>query len=192
MKKLIFLSLLGMIASVEAQISPSIVFTYSVNSTVAPVTPTLSWNTSNTVSCTGSSLPVDPLWNGPIPISGIKVVGPIKYPTTYTIKCMYAADTTATLSWTAPYLNTDGTQLTNLAGFKAYEVISGTPVLVANLNAPNYTSVPVKNLSIGTHTFYVTAYNTVGVESAGSNQGSKTIVATSTTTKSVGVQVRKK
>lgn len=83
---------------------------------------------------------------------------------------------TATLSWTAPTTNTDGTPLTNLAGFKVYYGTSpgsyGAPI-----NVGNVTSYPVTGLGSGTYYFAVTAYDASGSESGFSNEGSKTFVA---------------
>lgn len=83
---------------------------------------------------------------------------------------------TADLSWTAPTTNTDGTTLTDLAGFKVYYGTSsgnyGAPVDIGN-----QTSYTVAGLGSGTYYFSVTAYNSSGNESTISNEGSKTIVA---------------
>jgi hypothetical protein len=196
MKKILFPILSLMLAFISpissAQVVPTVVLNYSTNGSVSPVTPTLTWSTANAVSCTATSNPSDSLWSGPLGTSGSVTVSPIKVATTYNINCVSASDTTATLSWTAPTLNTDGTALTDLAGFRAYEVINGTGVLVSDMNQPNYVSLPIINLSVGTHTFYVTAYNTSLVESSPSSQGSKTIVGSASTVQSVTVPVSKK
>jgi hypothetical protein len=82
----------------------------------------------------------------------------------------------ATLSWTPPTSNTNGTQLTNLAG---YRILYGTSanslsrsVQIAN---PGVATYVVSNLSPATWYFAVRSYNTTGVESALSNVASKTI-----------------
>jgi hypothetical protein len=82
---------------------------------------------------------------------------------------------TATLSWTAPTLNDNGTALTDLAGFKIhYGTSPGVHPLT--IDAGNVTTIQVASLTTG-HTYYfvVTAYNTAGIESDPSNEGSKTI-----------------
>lgn len=175
-----------------AQTTPSVVFTYSVNGTISPVTPTLTWSSSGASACSASSTPSDPLWTGTVALSGSKTVTAITTQTVYNITCSTASDTTATLSWTPPTTNTDGTALTNLAGFKAYEVVNGSNVLKTDLPLPSYTQVAISSLAIGTHTFVVTAYNALGTESGPSNQASKTIVAAASTTQSVTVPVQKK
>jgi hypothetical protein len=83
---------------------------------------------------------------------------------------------TATLSWTAPTSNTNGTPLTNLGG---YIVIYGTSSTALNsqisLQGANTTSVEVENLSPGTWYFKVAALNTAGVEGEFSSAVSRTI-----------------
>jgi len=83
---------------------------------------------------------------------------------------------TATITWLAPTQNTDGTALTNLAG---YEVDYGTAanaldktLTVAN---PAQSSLTVSNLASGTWYFAVKAYSNSGVRSALSTVGSKSI-----------------
>jgi len=83
---------------------------------------------------------------------------------------------TAALSWAAPTTNTDGTPLTNLAGYKVYYGTSsgnyGAPV-----NIGSQTSYSVTGLNAGTYYFAVTAYDGSGNESSFSNEVTKTIVA---------------
>lgn len=83
---------------------------------------------------------------------------------------------TATLSWTAPTTNTDGSALTNLAGYHIYYGTSpsalSTVVDVAN---PATTTYTVSNLTSGTWYFAVNAYTTGGMDSALSNTDTKAI-----------------
>ncbi len=82
----------------------------------------------------------------------------------------------ATLSWTPPTLNTDGSTLTNLAG---YRILYGTSpsaltrtVQVANPGVSRYV---VENLAAGPWYFAVRAYSSSGAESSTSNTASKTV-----------------
>ncbi len=81
----------------------------------------------------------------------------------------------ATLSWNPPTTNTDGTPLTDLAGYKIYYgTSSGNYTQIINVG--NVTTYPVSNLTAGaTYYFVVTAYDTSGYESGYSNQVGKTI-----------------
>ncbi|MBI1911384.1 MAG: fibronectin type III domain-containing protein [Deltaproteobacteria bacterium] len=86
----------------------------------------------------------------------------------------------ATLSWTAPATNTNGSQLADLTGYKVYYgTASGSYSNIIDVG--NVTSYKVANLSSGTtYYFAVTAYNSVGTESAYSNEATKTIQAADT------------
>ena len=83
----------------------------------------------------------------------------------------------ASMSWTAPTANTDGTPLTDLAGYTIhYGTSSGAlteTIQVANPSAIGYV---VGNLNSGTYYFEVSAYSTAGTQSARSTMGSKTII----------------
>jgi hypothetical protein len=82
----------------------------------------------------------------------------------------------ATLSWTIPTENTDGTPITDLAGYHIYYGTSAgaltTTVTIAN---PNETSYVVGGLAPGTYYFSIVAYNSAGIDSPQSNMASKTI-----------------
>jgi hypothetical protein len=82
----------------------------------------------------------------------------------------------ATLSWTSPTENTDGTALTNLAGFRIQYGSSPTAltqtIQVAN---PGLATYVVTGLSSGNWYFAVRAYSSSGAESANSNTVSKAI-----------------
>ena len=82
----------------------------------------------------------------------------------------------ATLTWTPPTLNTDGTALTNLAGFKIYHGMStGSMTDVVTVAGASTSSYTFSQLAAGTHYFAVSAYTSTGAESAQSATGNKTI-----------------
>lgn len=83
----------------------------------------------------------------------------------------------ATLSWDAPTTRTDGSQLTNLAGFKLYYgTSSGNLSNVVQVSDSGARSWVIENLTVGTWYFAASAYDQSGVESVRSNVASKTIV----------------
>jgi hypothetical protein len=83
---------------------------------------------------------------------------------------------TATLSWTAPTLDTNGSPLTNLAGYNLHYGKSPTTMTsVIAVNNPASGSYVIRNLAPGTWFFAVVAYDAQAVESAISNIASKTI-----------------
>lgn len=94
----------------------------------------------------------------------------------FTIDVTAPAAGSASLSWTAPTQNTDGTPVTDLAG---YHIYFGTSVAALNslIDVPGAaaTEYEISNLSSGTYYFIVVAYNSLGFESPASNQASKTI-----------------
>jgi hypothetical protein len=81
----------------------------------------------------------------------------------------------ATLSWTPPTTNTNGSSV-SLAGYRIYYGTSASnlsrTVQVANAGLTRYV---LSDLSAGTWYFAVRAYSSNGSESANSNTGSKTI-----------------
>jgi hypothetical protein len=83
---------------------------------------------------------------------------------------------TASVSWDAPTQDTNGTALTDLAGYTIYYGTSAT-TLAQTIQVPNpsATSYVVSNLSAGTYYFAVAAYTTTGAVSAQSAVHSKTI-----------------
>lgn len=82
----------------------------------------------------------------------------------------------ALLTWAAPTVNTDGSPLTDLAGFRiAYGLSAGALNKSITVSSPTTTSFVVDNLSSGTWYFAITAYNTAGATSVNSTTASKTI-----------------
>jgi Putative Ig domain len=82
----------------------------------------------------------------------------------------------ATVFWTAPTQNTNGTTLTDLAGYTIYYGSSpGALTQTIQVANPTATSYQVGDLSSGTYYFAVAAYTTAGTQSAQSAVGSKTI-----------------
>jgi len=82
----------------------------------------------------------------------------------------------ATLSWDAPTENTNGTPLTDLAGYTIYYGSSpGSLTQTISVADASATSYVVDNLSSGSYYFAVAADATDGTQSAQSSVGSKTI-----------------
>lgn len=82
----------------------------------------------------------------------------------------------ANLSWSAPTQNTDGTALTNLAGYRIYYGTSSTAltqtIQIANAGLTTYL---IENLAPATYYFAIKAYTSAGVESANSNIAIKSV-----------------
>jgi hypothetical protein len=82
----------------------------------------------------------------------------------------------ATLSWTAPTKNADGSPIAGLAG---YHIYYGTDpnhfTQIIKISGAATTKFVVNGLSAGTYYFAVSAYNATGQESVKSNIASKSI-----------------
>jgi hypothetical protein len=82
----------------------------------------------------------------------------------------------ATLSWAAPTLDTNGSPITDLAGYNIYYGKTSTTLTNAiAVNNPSSGSYVIRNLAPGTWYFAVVAYNTQAVESSFSNIVTKTL-----------------
>jgi len=82
----------------------------------------------------------------------------------------------ATLSWTAPTENTDGSTLANLSGYRIrYGTSAGALTQTIVINNASVTTYVVEDLAPATWFFAVTAVNSTGSESAYSNVANKSI-----------------
>jgi hypothetical protein len=140
--------------------------------TTQNLTAAVTWSSSNTGVATisnaaGSNGLATSVATGATTIKAVS--GAVSDTTTLSV-----TDRAATLSWNAPATNTDGTALTDLAGYKIhYGTSPGN--YTTTINAGTVTTYVISNLAPGTYYFAVTAYNTSGSESGYSNEASKTI-----------------
>ncbi|HEX6998120.1 MAG TPA: putative Ig domain-containing protein [Gammaproteobacteria bacterium] len=83
----------------------------------------------------------------------------------------------AVLSWIPPTENTDGSPLTDLAGYKLYwGTTPGEYPHSVSIDNPGVTTYVVENLVPGNYYFVATAFNSEGAESEPSNMASSTIL----------------
>ncbi len=83
----------------------------------------------------------------------------------------------ATLSWTPPTQNTDGSPLTDLAGYKIYYgTESGNYQTSIQIDNPGIAIYVVENLTPNTYYFVLTAIKSSGIESQFSNEASKQVL----------------
>jgi hypothetical protein len=81
-----------------------------------------------------------------------------------------------TFSWVPPTENSNGSPLTNLAGYKIhYGTASQSYTEVVALNNPSLNRYVLDSLPGGTYYFAITAYNSAGVESTLSGEISATL-----------------
>lgn len=94
----------------------------------------------------------------------------------FSITVSQAATGSATLTWTAPTANTDGSPLTDLAAYKIYYGTSqGNYPNEIRIDNPGVTTYVIDNLSANTWYFVSTSINRFDVESDYSNVASKTV-----------------
>ena len=94
----------------------------------------------------------------------------------FSISVTQVSNGTATVNWTPPIDNTNGSVITNLAGYNIhYGTTSANLTQTIQVTNTGLTSYTLSNLTSGTWYFAVTAYTSGGTESALSNLASKTI-----------------
>jgi len=180
-------------STASAQTAPtgSLTLSTRVNAN-GTLTPTLAWSTAPAAtSCTASG---DAAWTGTKAASGTQTLAdfPTTTPKAYSLVCTWPSNTSVLLAWTPPTQNTDGSALTNLAGYRISYGVSATAlsqtVQVAN---PSLSAYTIDNLTTGAWFFGIKAYTTQGSESVLSNVVSKTIAPPVEWTQSTGVKVPK-
>ena len=83
----------------------------------------------------------------------------------------------AILSWTAPTQNTNGTPLTDLAGYTIYYGTDSSDLnQTIQVPIPSATSYEISNLPSGIYYFAVAAYTAEGMQSDQSTVGPKTLL----------------
>jgi hypothetical protein len=94
----------------------------------------------------------------------------------FSITVNQVAVSNATLTWTPPTANTDGTALTNLAGYRiSYGTSPSSLNQLIQVPNPGATAYVVEGLSPGTWYFSVRSYSSNGQESANSAVASKAV-----------------
>ncbi len=182
------LGFLVLLLALPSQAQNIISFTAEVTSGVETVVPVLTWDTTPLADdCVASGD-----WSGSKGPAGTETLPAISGSATYNIQCDWL-DSSATVTWTVPTQNTDGTAYTDPKGFKVYyDMTQGGPY--ANVNDianPTATTHVVSPLIPGTWFFVATAYNQNDVESDVSNEAMK-ILGLTTETESVGITVNPK
>jgi len=169
------------------KVAPAIVLSASPSTVKSGAASTLTWSSTNATACTASGG-----WTGSLATSGARATGAVNATTTYTISCTGSGGTatqsaivtvtsstsngTATVSWEAPTINTDGTTVTNLSGYTIYYGTSQSDLTQSVVVSGAATlSYEITGLAAGTWYFAVAADGADGTESAMSSIGSKTL-----------------
>lgn len=192
---LILLVLLGLgmlwhgLANAQSNGDGSFTLATSVNAD-GTLTPTLSWiTTPEAIRCVASG---DAEWEGEKPGQGEVTLTPrsTSQPRAFALVCQWPDDSQAFLTWVPPTTNTDGTALTNLAGYRVHYGRSATALdQVVQLADPALTSYTLTGLSPAQWFFGIRAYTTMGAESSLSNVISKTTRAGAEWSQQTGIKV---
>lgn len=164
-------------ANAEAAALPG-TFTATPVATTSPGSVKLDWSVPGASACTASGS-----WTGTKAASGSQVLAGITTNASYTLSCVKpgAADTQASITWVPPTQNTDGSALTDLAGYTLWQTLNGGAVTSQDI-AADKTALTLTNLPVGVYSWNMTATNKAGAKSDASNTASKTIVAVSDST----------
>lgn len=165
-------------------LAQEITFTSETTTGNGQLSTVLSWSTSPLAdSCTASGG-----WSGEKGASGSEAVPAVIGSATYVLECTWN-DSTALLRWTAPTERTDGSPLTDLAGYNVYfGNASGDYTQTEPLNDPGATSYLVGPLVPGDWFFAVTALDSAGLESVFSAEVHK-LIGDEVVTESIGVSI---
>ena len=175
-----------LIASIAvAQEDNRIQFSADVTTGVESVSPVLTWSTSPAANdCVASGS-----WAGSKGSSGTETQPTVTQDATYILTCTWDGVGSATLLWTPPTQNTDGTTLTDLVGYKLYwGNAPGDYPNSVRVDQPDIDTYIIAPLSTGTYYFVATAINANEIESRHSNMAVKAIESASGE-ESVGITV---
>ena len=180
--------LLAVLLWLPAAAQNTITFTAETTTGVETVTPVLTWDTQPLADeCTASGD-----WSGNKGGAGTETLAPITSGATYNLTCTWT-DAAATLSWTAPTENTDGTPYTDPDGYWLYygQDQGGPYPLNERVTDPDQTSLVIQPLTPGIWYFVATAINQNGIESDFSGEAQK-VIGDISAQESVGITVNPK
>jgi hypothetical protein len=185
MKRLLLIAALLFAAPIYSQTLTFTVETSTSGGTA--VVPRLTWTTTPAAgSCAASNG-----WTGTKAAAGTELLAAINATKSYTLVCTWPGIQTATVTWTAPTQNTDGSAYTNPNG---YRIQYGTAaanldrsVYPTNLTATTWTS---PTLAAGPWFFGVRAVNAQGLESDLSEVKSKVLTASASQTRTLEVAIK--
>lgn len=172
-------------------------FTAQTTTGAGTVTPVLTWCTETVASagatCTNpgpaTSCTASGDWTGAKAASGTQTLPAISSSATYNLTCAWPAGTTATMTWTPPTQNTDGSAYTDQNGYVvSYGTSATTLTQSKTIASSTATSDTITGLTAGTWFFGIKARNQAGNLSALSNVASKTLAAGSAQ-RTVGIVV---
>lgn len=191
-----------LVASLAAAQTNTLTFTAATTTGDGSVVPALTWST--TPAATGCNATGPANWAGVKAAAGTVTLPAITVNATYVLTCTWSPDTIATLTWTNPTKNTDGSNYTNPQDlWLKYRYGAGTLDVATSCSAPVTCVVIIPPTSTmrsvtgfttaGTVNFAMFARNTLGVVSDPSMVASKTFTGIGDmVTRSVAITVNPK
>ena len=123
-----------------AAIAAKPVINLSITSVAGAISPVAAWSVTGAVSCAGSGA-----WSGQKPLSGTETLPPQTANGEITLTCV-SDKGTSTVEWTVPTQNTNGSALTNLAGYYIHEgAVSGMLFITLSVDNPAITALDVES-----------------------------------------------
>jgi hypothetical protein len=167
------LMLLG--GAAHSQTAGNISFTANQTSATGRVVPVLTWSTTPVASgCVARGG-----WGGNRFASGSETLPAITVSTSYSLTCTWR-NGAATVNWTPPTANTDGSPLRDLAGFRVvYGTSANALTQSRQIDDPAARSATIAALQTGTWYFAVRALNRAQLESDNSIVVSRSITEAS-------------
>jgi len=192
MKRLLAIAALVLLAAPAFSQTPSLTFTLQTSTNDGKsVIPKLTWSTTPAAtSCTASGT-TD--WTGTKTAAGSVTLAAVNVTKTFALVCNWPGISVAAVSWVPPTINTDGSPLTDLSGFR---IMYGRGPTEPELDTSFYLQVPTATswtspaLAAGTWYFGVKVFNTLGLESALSNVASKTMTAAASDQRALALTIR--
>lgn len=185
---LLLVSLFGSFAQAQT-------LTFTVETTTSSgtaVVPRLTWSTAPALAqCVASAVPAATDWTGPKGTQGTALLAAITATRSYTMSCNWPGNLTALVRVTRPTTNSDGSPLTNLAGYRiqygrAADALDES-VYIADPAQLTWTS---PQLAPGAWFFAARSVNTQGLEGGLSPIATKTLTAGASQTRTLEVAVR--
>jgi len=171
----LLLLVLFALAPILAHAAPAVSISLNPATGVAPYTSTLTWSVTGAASCTASDA-----WTGTKSLTGTQTVT-ITAATKYTLTCL-ASDGQTTTTWTAPTTNTDGSTITDLAGYNLYRGTTATNLTRLKSFGPTVVSYQDTNLAPGQYYYALTSVNAASLESVQGRSSPYPVVVTGSST----------
>jgi len=138
--------------------APQITISVNPATGLPPYPATIIWSVTGADACTASDG-----WTGTKALTGTQTVT-VTAATKYTLTC--TAGGVVHLSWIPPTTNTDGSTLTDLAGFNLYRGATASALAKVKSVGKAVTSYDDASLAAGTYVYAATAVNAASAESA--------------------------